>query len=211
MASIHFLGAAGTVTGSKYLLEHTGRRVLVDCGLFQGAKELRQRNWQPLPVQASSIDCVVLTHAHIDHSGGLPRAVKDGFRGPIYSTAGTRELAALLLPDSARLQEEEAKFANEKGFSKHSPALPLYSSQDAAMALRQFESFGYDRPREILPGMTLTFERAGHILGSAICVFDLKESGQRVVFSGDLGRYDAPVLRDPDRIEAGSTLLAEAT
>lgn len=211
MASIHFLGAAGTVTGSKYLLEHDGRRVLVDCGLFQGAKELRQRNWQPLPVPASSIDCVVLTHAHIDHTGGLPRAVKDGFSGPIYSTPGTRDLSALLLPDSAHLQEEEARYANKKQSTKHAPALPLYTIADAAAALRQFESFGYDRPREILPGITLRFERAGHILGSAICIVDLAKSRQQVVFSGDLGRYDAPVLRDPEPVAMATTLLAEAT
>jgi metallo-beta-lactamase family protein len=211
MASIHFLGAAGTVTGSKYLLEHDGRRILVDCGLFQGARELRSRNWEPLPVPAKTIDCIVLTHAHIDHTGGLPRVVRDGFNGPVYATSGTRDLCALLLPDSAHLQEEEARYANKKGSSKHTPALPLYSPTDAAAALRLVETFGYDRPREILPGITLRFERAGHILGSAICVVDLAKTHQQVVFSGDLGRYDAPVLRDPEPVATATTLLAEAT
>src|SRR5215813_9501374 len=140
MSSIQFLGAAGTVTGSKFLLEHQGRRVLFDCGLFQGAKELRQRNWAALLVDPKSIDAVVLTHAHIDHIGGLPRLVRDGFRGPIFSTSGTRDLAALLLPDSAHLQEEEARYANEHGYSKHAPALPLYTVADAQAALPLFQT-----------------------------------------------------------------------
>src|SRR5688500_10243107 len=162
MASIQFLGAAGTVTGSKFLLEHHGKRVLIDCGLFQGRKELRQRNWRALPVPESSLDAIVLTHAHVDHTGGLPRVVRGGFQGPVYSTSGTRDLAALLLPDSAHLQEEEARFANERHYSKHSPALPLYTGEDAEAALQLFETFGYDRPKEILPGIRLTFRRAGH-------------------------------------------------
>src|SRR5512140_311251 len=156
MATLQFLGAAGTVTGSKYLLEHEGKRVLVDCGLFQGTKELRLRNWEPPPVPPKSVDAVVLTHAHVDHTGGLPRFVAAGFDGPVYSTPATRALAGLLLPDSARLQEEEARYANEKGFSKHRPALPLYTAQDAERALELFESFGYGRRRQILPGLHLT-------------------------------------------------------
>jgi len=211
MGSIHFLGAAGTVTGSRFLLEHDGRRVLVDCGLFQGPKELRLRNWAPLPVEVSSLDAVVLTHAHIDHTGGLPRLVRSGYDGPVITTSGTRDLSALLLPDSAHLQEEEAKYANQRGYSRHKPAEPLYTVQDAKRALGLFETFGYDRPKEILPGITLTFVRAGHILGSAVCVFDLAKSGQRVVFSGDLGRYNAPILRDPERVAKATTLVVEST
>ncbi|MBZ4420140.1 MBL fold metallo-hydrolase RNA specificity domain-containing protein [Myxococcus sp. RHSTA-1-4] len=211
MASIHFLGAAGTVTGSKFLLEHDGRKVLVDCGLFQGQKELRQRNWQPLPLSPSSLDAIVLTHAHIDHTGDLPRVVRDGYDGPVYSTPGTRDLAALLLPDSAHLHEEEARYANKEGFSKHHPALPLYTVPDAERAVGLFETFGYERPKEILPGITLTFYRAGHILGSAVCIFDLKSTRQRVVFSGDLGRYHAPILRDPQSVASATTLVVEST
>jgi metallo-beta-lactamase family protein len=211
MASIHFLGAAGTVTGSKFLLEHEGRRVLIDCGLFQGKKELRRLNWEPLPVPVSSLDAIVLTHAHIDHTGGLPRVVQAGYDGPVYCTPGTRDLAALLLPDSAHLQEEEARYANKERFSRHDPALPLYGVKDAERAVRLMETFGYERTKEILPGIALTFYRAGHILGSAVCAFELKSTGQRVVFSGDLGRYNAPILRDPDKVSAATTLVVEST
>lgn len=211
MATLTFLGAAGTVTGSRFLLEHDDKRVLVDCGLFQGRKEHRLRNWEDLPVPARSLDAIVLTHAHIDHTGGLPRVVAQGFDGPVYCTPGTRDLAALLLPDSAHLQEEEARYANEEGYSRHSPALPLYTVRDAHRALELFETFGYERPHEILPGISLKFVRAGHILGSAVCVFELKSSGQRVVFTGDLGRYNAPILRDPQPVPMATTLIAEST
>ncbi|MCC6336831.1 MAG: MBL fold metallo-hydrolase [Myxococcales bacterium] len=211
MASLQFLGAAGTVTGSRFLLEHDGQRILIDCGLFQGKRELRQLNWEPSPVDAKTIHAVVLTHAHIDHTGGLPRLVKEGFKGPVYCTSGTRDLCGLLLPDSARLQEEEAAFANKHRYSRHSPALPLYGEEDAFAALKQFESFTYDRPRKVAPGITLTFRRAGHILGSAICVFELESTRQRVVFTGDLGRYNAPILRDPDAVPSATTLISECT
>jgi metallo-beta-lactamase family protein len=211
MATITFLGAAGTVTGSKYLLEHEGARILIDCGLFQGTKELRLRNWAPSTFDAKALNAVVLTHAHIDHTGGLPRLVHEGFAGPIFCTGGTKDLCGLLLPDSARIQEEEARFANKTGYSRHSPALPLYTEQDAFAALRLFESFGYERTREIVPGVTLRFYRSGHILGSAICVFELTSTKQRVVFTGDLGRYNAPILCDPERVEQATTLLAEST
>ena len=145
MASIQFLGAAGTVTGSKFLLEHEGQRVLVDCGLFQGRKEWRLRNWSPLPVKPKSIDAVVLTHAHIDHTGGLPRLVKNGFKGTVYCTSGTADLLGLLLPDSAQLQEEEARYVNAHHYSKHCPALPLYEEKDAHAALRLLKTFPYER------------------------------------------------------------------
>jgi metallo-beta-lactamase family protein len=211
MSSLQFLGAAGTVTGSRYLVQHDGRRILVDCGLFQGPKELRLRNWSPPPVDAASIDAVVLTHAHIDHIGSLPRLVSQGFRGPVFSTTATRDLAALLLPDSAHLQEEEARYANEAGYAKHSPALPLYTVEDAQAALKRFQAFGYGESREIVPGAHLTFARAGHILGSAICILDLVTTRHRLVFSGDLGRYDAPIILDPEAIDVATTLLMEST
>jgi metallo-beta-lactamase family protein len=211
MATLQFLGAAGTVTGSRFLLEHRGQRVLVDCGLFQGRKDNRERNWAPWPVDPRSLDAVVLTHAHIDHTGGLPRLVAQGYGGPVYSTTGTRDLCGLLLPDSAYLQEEEARYANEVGYSRHHPALPLYTVTDARRALALFETFGYERPHRILPDITLTFFRAGHILGSAVCVVDLESTGQRVVFSGDLGRYQAPILRDPQSVARATTLVVEST
>ena len=211
MATLQFLGAARTVTGSKYLLEHNGRRVLVDCGLFQGLKELRLRNWEPFPFDPRRLDAVVLTHAHVDHTGALPRLAKAGFAGPIFCTPATRALAGLLLPDSAHLQEEEANHANEGRYTQHSPALPLYTPEDARAALRLFQTIGYRQPREILPGLSLTFIRAGHILGSAICLVELAGGVQRLVFSGDLGRYDAPIVPDPEPVDSATTLLIEST
>jgi metallo-beta-lactamase family protein len=211
MSSLQFLGAAGTVTGSKFLLQSSGHRLLVDCGLFQGLKELRLRNWAPLAVDPKSIDAVVLTHAHVDHTGSLPRLVKDGFKGPVFSTPGTRELAGLLLPDSAHLQEEEARYANEHGYSKHQPALPLYTVEDAQACLALFQPFGFGETKEIVPGVTLAFERAGHILGSAICSFKLGKANQVIVFTGDLGRYEGPLLHSPDAVTDATTLIAEST
>src|SRR3954469_1807201 len=174
MSSLTFLGAAGTVTGSKHLLDLNGRSILVDCGLFQGLKELRQRNWDPFPVNPASIDAVILTHAHLDHCGYLPRLVAGGFKGRIFCTPGTKELCSLVLPDSAHIQEEDARDANRGGFSKHSPALPLYTSIDAARALTQLQPVGYDRPVPLLsqsrvrPGSdpevaTVEFIDAGHL------------------------------------------------
>jgi metallo-beta-lactamase family protein len=215
MASIRFLGAAGTVTGSRFLVEAAGRRVLVDAGLFQGMKEFRLRNWAPFPVPPDSIDAVVLTHAHIDHSGALPLLCRAGFRGEAFCTPATADLARIMLPDSAKLQEEEARYANAKGFSRHAPrALPLYEAADAVAALERLRTLRYGQPREILPGFTLGYSRAGHILGSASAVLTVAgASGQpvRILFSGDLGRYDAPILPDPEPPPGCDFLVVEST
>jgi metallo-beta-lactamase family protein len=216
MISIRFLGAAGTVTGSRHLVEVGGRRVLVDAGLFQGLKELRLRNWAPFPVDPATIDCVVLTHAHIDHSGALPLLVRQGFRGPAYCTPATLDLARLMLPDSARLQEEEARYANRKGYSKHAPqALPLYGEEDALAALARLRPLPYGVGHDILPGVRLSFSRAGHILGSASVLLEARGPGAgattRILFSGDLGRYGAPILPDPEPPPAADHLVVEST
>ncbi len=216
MSSITFLGAAGTVTGSKHLLEVGGLRILVDCGLFQGLKELRLRNWQPLPVVASSLDVVVLTHAHLDHCGYLPRLVAAGFRGRVFCTPATRELCALVLPDSAHLQEEDAKHANEHNYSKHRPALPLYTQVDAARALTQLQPVGYERPVPLVDSHghsdltpTVEFINAGHLLGSAYA--RIRVGRATVLFGGDLGRYGRPVLPDPKPVPEADYLLLEST
>jgi metallo-beta-lactamase family protein len=208
-AHLQFLGAARTVTGSKTLIEADGTRMLVDCGLFQGLKDLRLRNWQPLPVEASSIDHVVLTHAHIDHTGYLPRLVADGFRGTVWSTPGTRDLCDFMLKDSAHLQEEEAEFANRRGFSKHKPALPLYTVRHAEQAMDLFKTIEPGESRALSPAIDVAFHPAGHILGSAIVEVAVKQNGQRkrVVFSGDLGRYDSLLMRDPEDMKQGADLL----
>jgi metallo-beta-lactamase family protein len=211
MTTLTFLGAAGTVTGSRFLLEHEGARVLIDCGMFQGTRELRDRNWAPSPIDLKRLDAIIITHAHIDHAGGLPRLVREGYRGPVFCTGGTRDLLGLLLPDSARIQEEEARFANKEGYSKHAPALPLYSEEDALHALDLLETFGYGRTRAVAPGLRLTFHDAGHILGSASCELELEGTGQRIVFSGDVGRYGAPILEDPARLAEATTLILEST
>jgi len=213
MSSITFLGAAGTVTGSKHLLDAGGLRVLVDCGLFQGLKELRLRNWAPLPIGPSEIDVVVLTHAHLDHCGYLPRLVAGGFRGRSYCTPATRELCQLVLPDSAHLQEEDARDANEHGYSKHRPALPLYTQIDAARALTQLQPVGYERPVPLVDGRsaapTVEFINAGHLLGSAYARIRIGKS--TLVFGGDLGRYGRPVLPDPSPVPEADYLLVEST
>ena len=165
--TITFLGAANTVTGSKYLVRFEGQSLLVDCGLFQGYKLLRLRNWEALPTPPAQVDAVVLTHAHLDHSGYLPLLVKNGFCGPIYATAGTRDLCAILLPDSGHIQEEDAAFANRHGFSKHHPAQPLYTRQDALNCLPRIKTLAMNAAFEVLPGWQLTYSAAGHILGAA--------------------------------------------
>jgi metallo-beta-lactamase family protein len=203
-----FLGAAGTVTGSKYLIESDGRRLLVDCGLFQGYKNLRLLNWQPLPVDPSTIDAVVLTHAHLDHSGALPLLMRQGFRGPVYATPATIDLCQLLLPDSGHLQEDDAEFANRHKTSKHDPALPLYTEDDARQALRLFEPLAFDRSLD-LGGLQLRLRHAGHILGASSV--ELRGAHGSLLLSGDIGRPDDLVMRPPDAIEFGDTLVVEST
>jgi metallo-beta-lactamase family protein len=204
-----FLGATGTVTGSKYLLEHEGRRLLVDAGLYQGLKQLRLRNWDSFPVPPSEIDAIVLTHAHLDHSGFIPRLVQLGFRGRVYCTSATRDLCALILPDSGRLLEEEADFANRHGFSKHHPALPLYTEQDAQAALRRFAAREFDEGFEPIPGVRVQLRRAGHLLGAASVRVEWE--GHSILFSGDLGRANDVLMMPPALPEAADTVIVEST
>jgi metallo-beta-lactamase family protein len=204
-----FLGAVGTVTGSKYLLESDGARVLIDCGLFQGFKQLRLRNWAQLPVDPQSIAEVLLTHAHLDHSGYLPLLVRNGFRGRILSTEATRDLCGILLPDSGFLQERDAEFANRHGFSKHHPALPLYTQADADAALKRFSTTAFAEPQSVPGGWTARFLYAGHLLGAAM--IELRRNGVSIVFSGDLGRPNSPSLREPAIVEAADYLVLEST
>lgn len=212
MPTLTFLGAARTVTGSKHLLDVDGQRILFDCGLFQGLKELRQRNWSPLPVPPETIDAVVLTHAHIDHTGWLPRLVAQGFKGPVYCTEGTADLCRLVLPDAAHLQEEDAKFANKRGFSKHHPALPLYTEADAAEALSRLRRCKFSQNVTIGKGLEAEFINAGHLLGSAyVLVTRTDRSGGRILFGGDLGRYSRPILPDPSPGVEADVLLVEST
>jgi metallo-beta-lactamase family protein len=209
MPSLTFLGAAGTVTGSKHLLDTGTHRVLIDCGLFQGLKELRERNWQPLPIAASEIDAVILTHAHLDHCGYLPRLASQGFKGRVFCTAGTRDLCSLVLPDSAHIQEEDARDANRHGYSKHHPALPLYTANDAAQALSLLQPVGYNRPMPVVPGLDVEFINAGHLLGSAYARVTF--GGRTILFGGDLGRFGRPILPDPVPIDRADILLVEST
>ena len=209
MTSITFLGAAQTVTGSKYLLDTGAAKILVDCGLFQGLKELRLRNWEGFPIPATDIDGIVLTHAHLDHCGYLPRLVAQGFRGRIFCTAGTLDLCRIVLPDAGRIQEEDAENANRHGYSKHAPALPLYTETDAFRAISQLQPVGYDRPVPVTPDIEAEFINAGHLLGSAYA--RIRTGGQTIVFGGDLGRYGRPVLPDPSIVTAADYLLVEST
>jgi metallo-beta-lactamase family protein len=209
MTTLTFLGAAGTVTGSKYLVRTGRTELLLDCGLYQGLKELRLRNWSPLPVAPARLAAVVLSHAHVDHSGHLPVLVRDGFGGPVPCTPGTADLLRVLLLDAAKLQEEEAAAANRYGYSKHRPALPLYMVEDAERAIRLAAPRRYDEPFQVTGDVEGVFRRAGHILGSA--TVELRLPGTRLVFSGDLGRWDRPILRDPELVAEADVLLVEST
>ncbi len=212
MASIQFLGAAGTVTGSKFLVDTGKTRFLVDCGMFQGAKQQRLLNWSPPPVKSSSVDQMLLTHAHIDHIGLLPIWVREGFQGAVWTTPSTLDLCEISLIDAAHLQEEDARFANKKGFSKHTPALPLYTTEDAQRALQHLRSIPYDQDLSLDGEARVKFCDAGHILGSAI--LDVRIDGPRplrVVFSGDLGRYNALILKDPTPMDTTDYLVVEST
>ena len=209
---LRFLGAAGTVTGSRFLIDTPHARVLVECGLFQGLKPLRLQNWQPFPVDPETIDAVVLTHAHLDHTGYLPALIRDGFRGHIFSTAGTLALSKILLPDSGHIQEEDAAYANRKGFSKHSPALPLYTENDANKALRYFSPVPFDVRTKVTQEAFVTFRPAGHILGSATVTLELGGKRSRtIIFSGDLGRPVHPILRPPAPVPQADVMVVEST
>ncbi|HBY17545.1 MAG: Beta-lactamase domain protein [Marinimicrobia bacterium 46_47] len=214
MSSVRFLGATGTVTGSKYVFENQGKRIMIDCGLFQGLKELRQRNWAPLPLDIHTLDAIVLTHAHIDHTGYLPRLVKQGYSGPVYANAATADLLKIMLMDSAHLQEEDARFLNKIGATKHTPALPLYNKEDAEKAIALLEPVSYGFEFEVIPGVKAKLKDAGHILGSSFVnlYWETDEGDKRkIVFSGDLGRANRPILKDPATIYNTDYLLVEST
>lgn len=206
---IQFLGGTGTVTGSKYLLTSGRARILVDCGLFQGYKQLRLRNWARLPVEPAKLDAVVLTHAHLDHSGYLPLLVKNGFKGKIFCTGATFDLCKILLPDSGHLQEEDAAAANRHGYTQHSPAMPLYTEEDARVALRQFVAVPFGVHTVVASGLAATWRRAGHILGAASVALD--DGSRSITFSGDLGRPDDPVMPPPAPLEPTDYLVVEST
>ncbi len=198
------------MTGSKFLIEHDRSAVLVDCGLFQGPKALRKRNWEPPPFELDDLDAVVVTHAHVDHVGAVPRLTAAGYRGPVYATHDTVELSRIVLPDSGHLHEEEAEFANRRGFSKHRPALPLYTEADARRSLGQFRGVDFHTDVEVAPGVHARFRRAGHILGAASITLSF-DGGPSVVFSGDLGTGDHPILVPPDPPEVADVLVCEST
>lgn len=217
MATITFYGGVGTVTGSKYLIEHNGRRVLVDCGLFQGLRELRERNWQDPPFDPHALDAVIITHAHIDHTGFLPRVVKLGFGGPVVTSRATADLLKILLPDSGRLQEEEADYRNRHALTKHSPALPLYDENDAKETLKLLRPVPNDGTVvDVCDGVKAHFLVAGHILGASLVLLELENAkadggNVRFLFSGDLGHYDQPILNDPAQPPVCDYLMCEST
>jgi metallo-beta-lactamase family protein len=206
---ITFLGGAGTVTGSKYLIQYDGHSLLVDCGLFQGYKQLRLRNWTPLPLLPNRLDAVLLTHAHLDHSGYLPLLVREGFRGRVWCTPGTRDLCEILLPDSGHIQEEDAAFANRHGFSKHSPALPLYTVEDAKASLKHFHTVPMFQAFEPIRGWQARLYGAGHILGAASLLLEV--GGKRLLFSGDLGRSDDLIMHPPEAPPSADAVIVEST
>ena len=208
--TLTFLGGAGTVTGSAFLVDTPDSRVLVDCGLYQGPKELRERNWRPFPVDPASLDAVVVTHAHVDHTGYLPRLVTKGYRGPIVATPETVELSEIVLPDSGHIHEEQAAEANRYGWSKHEPALALYTEHDAREAVKRFEAVSLGTREEIAPGVELVLRSAGHILGAASVHLTLP-SGRRLAVSGDLGTDHHPLLRPPEPLLASDVVLCEST
>ena len=207
-----FLGATGTVTGSRFLLRAGDRRYLVDCGLFQGGRRLKTRNWEPFPLPVEQVDAILLTHAHIDHTGYLPRLVRQGFQGPVYATEATCSLLEIMLRDSAHLQEQDAAYANKKGYSRHKPALPLYTAADAEQTLELLRPAPFDRPLA-MEGVEVTWRPAGHILGSATLEVSVESptGPQRAVFSGDLGRYDGEVMKPPKAVTKADILLVEST
>ncbi|MCA1565031.1 MAG: MBL fold metallo-hydrolase [Acidobacteria bacterium] len=217
MATLSFWGGVGTVTGSKYLIEGARGRVLIDCGLFQGFKELRERNWQDPPFDPAQIDAVLITHAHIDHTGYLPRLVALGFKGPVYCSRGTAELLKIMLPDSARIQEEDASYRNRHKLTRHAPALPLYTEEDARATLELMKPLpNTGESAEVAPGIRAGFRIAGHILGASLVLVEIEGAGadgkgRNVLFSGDLGHYDQVIIRDPDKPPACDYMLVEST
>ena len=228
MAYIQFLGAAGTVTGSKHLLNvsgdgsgKSGTQVLIDCGLFQGKKEWRERNWQDVPIAAKEIDCLILTHAHLDHCGWIPRLVKQGYRGPIYATPSTIDLCSIILPDSGHLQEEDAEFHNKFKTSKHDPALPLYTMEEAQECMQYFKPVDFGITQQIAPDVSFRFVHAAHILGSSMAEVTVASAGRsatRLLFTGDIGRvrdqHVAPgkvVYSGPEAGETADILVMEST
>lgn len=211
--TLTFHGGAGTVTGSRHLLDAGDARVLVDCGMFQGLKELRLRNWQPPAFDPPALDALLLTHAHMDHAGYIPRLVREGYGRRILATPPTIELAEVLLLDAAKLQEEDAAYANRKGYSKHAPALPLYTAQDVKQAMRRFDRLDYGEWRQVAAGVRARMHNAGHVLGSAFVELEVARPGgpARIVFSGDVGRYGQPLHTDPDPLPACDALVIEST
>ncbi|HUL77566.1 MAG TPA: MBL fold metallo-hydrolase, partial [Vicinamibacteria bacterium] len=213
MARLTFLGAARTVTGSQYLLEAGGRRILVDSGMFQGEKDLRQRNWAEPAFDPAGVDAMVLTHTHLDHIGRVPRLVKQGFRGPVYCTPPTKDLAEILLLDAAHLQTEDAEYLNRKGLTKHAPALPLFDEADVREAMALLRPVPLGRPQPVNHAFSFTYRDAGHLLGAASADLTLREDGReaRVLFSGDVGRFDAVLTKDPVLAPEADYLIVEST